>query len=106
MIRVGVMVRDGGSQPLKVVDLHNYIAECVYIDDDGVLRRRFREVGALSPLWLSLQPRSFWPDVNQFDLYAIEQEERAAAEARRIQRKAAKKSKRSNKIRRTEPVDA
>lgn len=100
MSYVGQMVRAGGSAPMKVVDISNDIAECVWIDGNGVIRRRFHEIDHLTPFWMSLGPKSLWPDMSQIDLIEIEREERAAAAQRKAQRDAAKKAKKSNKLKR------
>lgn len=98
MIHLGQMVRVGGSAAMKVVDMAEGIAECIWIDGAGRIRRRFHDVEQLVPFWMSLGPKSLWPDMSQIDLVAIEKEERQAAEARRAARKASRKARRSNKI--------
>ncbi|QOZ52867.1 hypothetical protein XH90_16975 [Bradyrhizobium sp. CCBAU 53338] len=58
----------------------------------------------MTPLWLSLSPKTTWPDISQIDVITIEKEERDAASARKAtraaSRKAARKARRSNRIRR------
>lgn len=92
------MVRAGGSPPMLVVGRENGMTECVFIDGAGVIRHRTHPDGSIVPLWLSLSPRTTWPETSQLDLIAIENEERVAAEDRRKSRRAARKAKRSNKI--------
>lgn len=103
---IGRMVRAGGSQPMKVADISDGIARCILVDSEGRIHRRFHHVDQLSPLWLSLQPKSLWPEITQIDVIAIEHEEEVAAAQRKAQRRAGKKAKRSNKIKRRAPVPA
>lgn len=98
MIHFGQMVRVGGSAPMKVIDISEGVAECIWIDGAGKICRRFHDVDQLTPFWMSLGPKSLWPDITQIDLIEIEKEERQAAADRKASRKAAKKSRRSNKI--------
>lgn len=100
MSMIGAMVRAGGSQPMKVVGISGGVVECVLVDGNGIIRRRYHSADQLSPLWLSLQPKSLWPEITQIDVMAIEREEREATEAKQAERRAAKKSRRSNKIKR------
>ncbi len=97
---IGAMVRAGGSQPMKVVGISGDVVECVLVDGNGIIRRRYHSADQLSPLWLSLQPKSLWPEITQLDVMAIAREEREATEAKKAERRAAKKSRRSNKIKR------
>lgn len=99
MSLLGQMVRAGSSAPMKLIRYTgDGAAECIWIDGNGVIRRRYHHVDQLTPLWMSLGPKSLWPDMTQLDLVAIEKEERQAAAARRAARKASRKSRRSNKI--------
>jgi hypothetical protein len=97
---IGQMVRAGSSQPMKVIGVTDGIAKCILVDSNGIIRRRFHHIDQLSPLWLSLQPRSLWPETTHIDILAIDQEERAAAASKKERQRLAKKSKRSNKIKR------
>lgn len=82
------------------------IAKCLFIDNDGFVQDRFIYFSHLKPMRDALQPRSRWPESGHLDLIEIEREERAAAEARRLQRRAARKAKRSNKLTRRVMVPA
>lgn len=98
MSYVGQMVRVGGSAAMKVIDISGGIAECIWIDGNGRIRRRYHHVGELTPFWMSLGPKSLWPETTHADLIAIEKEERAASNARKATRRAAKRARRSNKV--------
>ncbi len=100
------MVRAGGSPPMLVVGEEDGIKHCVFVDGGGVIRHRFVPGSALTPLWLSFSPKTAWPDTGHADLIAIEKEERLAAEARRATRRAARKAKRSNRIKERRSVAA
>lgn len=100
MIAAGNMVRHGGGPVMKVADVFNGMVRCIMFDGRGQIRQRFFYEDQLTPLWLTLQPRSLWPDPGQLDLIEIEREERAAAEQRRLAKRASKVSHRSNKIKR------
>ena len=100
MSYIGQMVRVGGSAAMKVINITNGIAECWWIDGSGSVRTRFHDVSQLTPMWMSLGPKSLWPEVTQLDLIEIEKEEQAAVEDRKARKKAAVKSKRSNKAKR------
>lgn len=98
MVRAGEMVIGAGGTPMKLLRIAaDGVAECIVIDHDGRLYRRFSYARSLRPVREMMQPRTCWAETRQVDLIAIEKEERAAAEARRLQRKAARKAKRSNK---------
>jgi hypothetical protein len=101
---IGRMVRAGSSQPMKVVNLSDGIAKCILVDSSGFIRRRFHPVDDLTPLWLSLQPRSLWPEITQVDILSIDKEERAAAASKKERQRLAKRAKRSNKIKRRVPA--
>jgi uncharacterized protein YodC (DUF2158 family) len=94
------MVRAGGSAAMKVVDISNNVAECIWIDGNGAIRRRFHYLDQLTPFWMTMGAKSLWPDITQIDLIAIEQEERQAVTERQATRRAAKRARRSNKIKR------
>ena len=99
MSLLGEMVRAGSSAPMKVISYIGYgTVECVWVDGNGVIRRRPHASDSLTPMWMSLGPKSLWPDMSQVDLIAIEKEERVAADERRAARKASRKARRSNKI--------
>ena len=100
MIQLGQMVRAGGSAAMKVIDISDGVAECIWIDGNGGIRRRFHVVRDLVPMWLSLGPQSLWPEITDLDLPEIEEEERRAKLERALKAKASKKAKRSNKIKR------
>ena len=100
MIELGQMVRVGGSAAMKIIDISDGIAECIWIDGNGGIRRRFHVVRDLIPMWMSLGPQSLWPEITDLDLLEIEEEERRAKLERALKAKASKKAKRSNKIKR------
>jgi hypothetical protein len=97
---VGQMVRAGSSVAMKVIAITNDIAECWWIDGNGVVRRRFYSLEQLTPMWMSLGPKCLWPDTTQLDLIAIEKEQRLIEEAKRAAKRASKKASRSNKTKR------
>jgi hypothetical protein len=101
---IGRMVRAGSSPPMKVIEVSDGVARCILVDSEGRIRRRFHHINQLSPLWLSLQPKSCWPEITAVDQIADEREERLALEAKERERRASKKSKRSNKIKRRAPA--
>lgn len=98
---VGEMVRaDGGGPLMKIISRWNDQAHCVWVDQRGVIHRRDFDVNRLSPFWLTIGPRTTWPEITQIDLIAIDREERKAASAREASKKAAKRARRSNKLKR------
>lgn len=103
---IGQMVKGDGTDPMRVVQIVDGVAECLVIDGDGVIRRHFHYAKGLRPMREVFQPRTCWKETNSFDLLEIEREERAAAEARRQQRRTARKAKRSSKIKRGARVAA
>jgi hypothetical protein len=100
MFNRGDMVRTDGTPPMQFIRWRDGVAECLLIDDDGILRLRFVYPQYLQPMRQSLQPRTCWSETRQIDVMEIEAEERRAAEIRRLERRASKKSKRSNKLKR------
>jgi hypothetical protein len=106
MIRTGEMVRRGGGPVMRVADIFNDMARCILVDGHGRIGQRFHYVGDLTPLWLTLQPKSLWPDPGQLDALEIEREERAATQAKKIKNAASKKAKASRKIKRRSNVPA
>lgn len=98
-MRKGEMVRaDSGGPLMKIVDKSHGEAQCVWFDNRGAVHHRSFDMDSLSPLHLVVSPRSTWPDITQIDLIEIEKEERAAAASRKAANKAARKQRRSNKI--------
>lgn len=98
---VGDMVLGAGSMPMLLLDVAaDGVAECLMIDQEGHVRRRFCDAKMLRTVREMMQPRSCWTETRQVDLIAIEKEEREAAEARRQQRRAARKARRSLKLKR------
>ncbi len=93
-------MRAGNSAPMLVVAEDGRTATCVFVDSNGSIRKRSCFLDQLTPLWLSLSPKTTWPDTSQIDLIAIEKEERQAAGARKAARQAARKARRSNRIKR------
>lgn len=100
MIHTGQMVRAGGSAPMKVIDISDDVAECIWIDGNGVIRHRFHDIGHLMPMWMSLGPKSLWPEGGNLSEVEAEKEERAAVAARRAKAAVSRKAKRSNRIKR------
>lgn len=100
MISLGQMVRAGGSAPMKVVDLSNDVAECIWIDGNGCIRRRFHAVESLTPMWVALGPKSLWPESGNLSRVEEEKEERVATAARRAKAAVSRKPRRSKRIKR------
>jgi uncharacterized protein YodC (DUF2158 family) len=103
MIAAGNMVRHGGGPVMKVADVFNGMVRCIMFDGRGQIRQRFYYEDQLTPLWLSLQPRSLWPDPGQLDLIEIDREEKAAKAERekiRASKKKCRPAKASKKIKR------
>lgn len=102
MIKLGQMVRAGTSTVMKVVDIHNDIADCIWIDGNGNIRHRHHDLDGLSPFWLSLSPKTIWPEGGNLDLVALEKEQRSVAAQRKASReasrRASRKARRSNKL--------
>ncbi|MCA6103938.1 hypothetical protein [Bradyrhizobium australafricanum] len=94
------MVRAGNSAPMLIVEQDGGTATCVFVDSNGSIRKRSCFLDQLTPLWLSLSPKTTWPDTSQIDQISIEKEEREAAAARKVARQAARKARRSNRIKR------
>ena len=102
MIQTGDMVKGDGTPPMRLLRIAaDGVAECLVIDADGVIRRHFHYAKHLRPMREVFQPRTCWKETNSSDLFEIEREERAAAETRRLKRRAARKAKRSNKVKRS-----
>lgn len=102
MFEVGEMVKADAGSPMRFLGVGaDGMAKCVFVDDDGVIRHRFVYPSTLRSMRDVFQLRTCWRETNGFDLVEIESEERAAAEARRRQRRAARKAKPSRKIKRS-----
>jgi uncharacterized protein YodC (DUF2158 family) len=100
-MRINSAVRASGTPIMKLVAFRpGGTALCVWVNGDGIVKRRAFDLDVLFPFWETLSPRCLWPEVNQFDLLEIEKEERVAAESRRAERRVARKSRRSRKIKR------
>jgi hypothetical protein len=99
------MVRAGSSAPMLIVSTDRGVALCVFVDGNGIIRERHHHVDQLTPLWLSLSPKTTWPESGNLDLVAIEREEREARASRKASQKAARKARRSNKIRRSDAAE-
>lgn len=99
-MRIGEMVRADGGPPMKLVGVDAGEAECIWIDSEGSIRRRFCDASRLTPMWMTLGPKSLWPEGGNLDAVEIAREERAAASEKSRERKAAKKARRSNKTKR------
>lgn len=107
MITPGDMVKADGSPPMRFIEIcEDGMARCLLVDDDGLVQNRFVYFRHLRPMRVVFQPRTCWKETNGFDLVEIEREERAAAEARRLQRRASRRTKRSMRIKRRAPVMA
>jgi len=94
------MVRRGGGPPMRVADIFNGMVRCIMFDGRGFIRQMFFYEDQLTPLWLSLQPRSLWPEAGNLDMIESEREHLAVLEERRRAKASARKSRSSNKIRR------
>jgi uncharacterized protein YodC (DUF2158 family) len=99
-IRRGGVVRTDGSPPMLVASFHGPMVQCWFVDGAAVLRKRFYDIDSLTPLEVSLSPKSLWPDITQLDLLEIEAEERKAREEAKIAKRKAKRAKRSQKLKR------
>jgi uncharacterized protein YodC (DUF2158 family) len=97
MIRTGEMVRAGGGRLMKISDINNGVAECVWFNGRGEIHVREFDVDVLDPFWLATGPRSMWPEVND-----MPDEVAAAADAAAAQRRKdkARKPRESRKIKR------
>ncbi|KIZ41440.1 MULTISPECIES: hypothetical protein [Rhodopseudomonas] len=101
MLRSGEMVKGDAGPPMRFLGIDpDGMARCLVVDDDGVIRHCTVYPNNLRAMRDVFRPRTCWRETNSFDLVEIEKEERAAAESRRLQRKSARKAKRSNKIKR------
>ncbi|WP_246783594.1 hypothetical protein [Bradyrhizobium sp. CCBAU 21365] len=85
---------------MKIIDQSHGEAQCVWFDNRGTVHRRSFDVDSLAPLRLVVSPRSTWPEITQIDVIQIEKEQRDVAASRRSARAAARKSRRSNRIKR------
>lgn len=89
---------------MKVVDIDGDTAALKFIDIDGEVRLRFASVASLTSLWAATRPRAVWPEGGDLDVLLAEQQEREAAAIkkaeRKVREKAARKARRSNKIKR------
>jgi uncharacterized protein YodC (DUF2158 family) len=93
MLRAGEMVRAGGGRLMKISDISNDVAECVWFDGRGAIHVRDFDVDNLDPFWLATGPRSLWPSVND-----MPEEVAAAADAAAEARRKARKPRASHKI--------
>lgn len=98
MITSGQMVRRGSGPAMRVMDVFHDMVRCIMVDGHGRIHQRFYYDHELTPLWLTLQPKSLWPDPGQLDAVEIEKEEQQARARRKLKAATAKKSRRSNKI--------
>lgn len=91
------MAKLGGGRLVKILDISNYTAECIWFDSRGNIHLRDYDVGDLRPFWLSATPRSLWPEVTDLPDSVV-----AAMEAQTLARRAKRThTKRlSNKIKR------
>ena len=98
MLRTGDMARASSGRLMKICDISNDIALCLWFDGRGAIHEREYDIDALRPFWLSVGPRTLWPEVNQIpdEPFAT-----TAALARKQRRAAAKRSKPSHKIKRS-----
>jgi hypothetical protein len=85
---------------MRIVDLFDGMARCISVDQHGCLRQHFHYVNELMPLKVAIGARSTWPEMSHLDLREIEDEERRALADRKASEKAARKSRRSKKIKR------
>jgi uncharacterized protein YodC (DUF2158 family) len=93
MLRTGEMVRAGGGRLMKISDINDDVAECVWFDGRGTIHVREYDVDRLDPFWLSTGPKSLWPEVND-----IPDEVAAAADAAADARRKARKPRASLRI--------
>jgi uncharacterized protein YodC (DUF2158 family) len=97
MLRAGEMVRAGGGRLMKIADISNYVAECVWFDSRGAIHVREFDVDILDPFWLATGPRSLWPEVNDMPDDVAAAADEAAAQRRKEK---ARKPRVSRKIKR------
>ena len=96
MINEGDMVRMEG-RTMRVIAVFSDFARCVFIDHMGRIQSRWHLIEDLDPLWLTLQPRSLWPELQALDVTEIVEEERRAAQAKKLKAAADRKAKRKHK---------
>ena len=99
-IHRGSIVRADATPPMLVRDFEGRLVRCWFVDGAAVLRNRFFDIDSLTPLEVSLSPKSTWPEVHHLDLLEIEEEERRAAEERKVAKRKARRAKRSLKLKR------
>lgn len=83
---------------MRILDVFHDMVRCVAIDSHGRVHQHFCYDHELTPMWLTFQPRTLWPDPGHLDALEIEREEREAAAQRKARAATARKSRRSLKI--------
>lgn len=99
-MRDGSMVRCDGRL-MRVLQTFHDFTRCVWIDGHGNIRSRWFESDRLMSIEAAYRPRSLWPEPGQLEALETEREEQAARTEAVAAKAAARKAKRSNKIRRT-----
>jgi uncharacterized protein YodC (DUF2158 family) len=97
MLRTSEMVRAGGGRLMKIADISNDVATCVWFDNRGTIHVRDFDLNILDPFWLATGPRSIWPEVNDMPDEVAAEADRAAAQRRKDK---ARKPRASRKIKR------
>ena len=100
MAREGEMVR-GDGRLMRVVQTFHQFARCAWVDSHGGIRSKWFERNGLASLESCYRPRSAWPDPGELEALEFEREQQAARAEAVATKAAARKLRRSNKIRRT-----
>ncbi|MBR0945960.1 hypothetical protein [Bradyrhizobium liaoningense] len=95
-MQIGDMVRAYGP-PMKLVSVQHGVAKCLLVDYDGIIRYRFHHIDEITPMRLSLQPRSLWPTVTHVDLIEVAEEERRSRAAKKASRRLTNRAKRRSR---------
>jgi hypothetical protein len=99
MLGEGQMVRAGGGRLMKIAEINNDVATCVWFDNRATIHIRDFDVDILDPFWLATGPRSLWPEVNDMPDDVAAEADRAAAQRRKDKSRkprVSRKIKRSN----------
>lgn len=97
MLRTGDMARAGGGRLMKICDITNDVAVCLWFDGRGAIHEREYQIWTLRPFWLATGPRTLWPEVNDLP---EEPRPTVLATMRRSRRVGLTRSKPSRKIKR------
>jgi hypothetical protein len=87
-----------GARLLKICDISNDVAQCVWFDHRGRIHERDYEVEALSPIEVASHPRSLWPEINEMPDDLVAALDETAAKRRREKARRPKPGRRLKRV--------